>query len=71
VAEVSNGDLANATWFKSSYSNGQGECVEVAITGDQVAMRDSKNPEGGALLFTAEAWGAFVGGVIDGEFSPR
>jgi hypothetical protein len=65
---MSNGDLANALWFKSSYSNGQGECVEVAISGDQVATRDSKNPAGPALAFTTEAWTAFVYGVALGEF---
>ncbi|MFC4032119.1 DUF397 domain-containing protein [Streptomyces polygonati] len=64
---MSNGDLANATWFKSSYSNGQGECVEVAITGDHVAMRDSKDPDGPALVFTAAAWSTFVGGAANGE----
>jgi hypothetical protein len=68
VAEVSNGDLADATWFTSSYSNGQGECVEVAMTGGQVAVRDSKNPDGPAIAVAAAAWTAFVGGIAAGEF---
>lgn len=59
---------ADRLWFKSSYSNGQGECVEVAISGERVAARDSKDPAGPALVFGAEAWTAFVHGVAHGEF---
>ena len=33
-----------------------------------VAMRDSKNPEGAALIFTPDEWIAFTAGVLDGEF---
>jgi hypothetical protein len=62
-------DLADELWFKSSYSNGSGECVEVAITGDRVATRDSKDPHGPNLRFTPEAWSAFVQGIALGEFS--
>lgn len=58
---------ADRLWFKSSYSNGQGECVEVAISGERVATRDSKDPAGPALVFSAEAWTAFVHGVAHGE----
>ncbi|MFI0942383.1 DUF397 domain-containing protein [Streptomyces sp. NPDC021020] len=65
---MSTNDLADALWFKSSYSNGTGECVEVVIIGDQVATRDSKDPSGPNLAFTAEAWTAFVRGVTLGEF---
>ncbi|SDD22386.1 DUF397 domain-containing protein [Actinokineospora iranica] len=53
-------DLADARWFKSSRSNGQGACVEVAFVADVAAMRDSKNPAGGALGFGPHAWGAFL-----------
>ncbi|MBD0738059.1 DUF397 domain-containing protein [Streptomyces sp. CBMA29] len=65
---MSDGDLTTATWFKSSYSNGQGECVEIAFVGEAVAMRDSKNPAGPALVFAPGEFGAFVRGVMDGEF---
>jgi len=42
--------LAGAKWRKSSHSNGQAECVEVAFLRDgRVAMRDSKNPDGPML----------------------
>jgi hypothetical protein len=36
--------------------------------GDAIAVRDSKNPSGPALIFTAAEWDAFVGGATDGEF---
>ncbi|WLW52619.1 DUF397 domain-containing protein [Streptomyces sp. YU58] len=51
-----------ALWRKSSYSNGDGgNCVEVAdnIPG-LVPVRDSKAPDGPALLLTAAAWSPFV-----------
>ncbi|WNI18141.1 DUF397 domain-containing protein [Actinacidiphila sp. ITFR-21] len=69
---MSKDDLVGARWFKSSYSNGQGECVEVAFLDDRrVAMRDSKNPTGPALVFTPGEFGAFVAGVAAGEFNQR
>ena len=61
-------DLTGAKWFKSSHSSGNGACVEVAIVAEGVAVRDTKNREGGILRFTHEEWHAFVGGVKDGEF---
>ncbi|MBT2676905.1 DUF397 domain-containing protein [Streptomyces sp. ISL-14] len=51
-----------ALWRKSSYSNGDGgDCVEVAdnIPG-LVPVRDSKAPDGPALVLTAHAWPPFV-----------
>jgi Domain of unknown function (DUF397) len=65
-------DLPDGLWFKSSYSNDTANCLEVALPGSgRVAARDSKDPAGPALTFTAEAWGAFVGSVRDGEFPQR
>lgn len=65
---MSNSDPVGAQWFKSSYSNADGDCVEVAIAGDRVGTRDSKDPRGPNLAFTPEAWSAFVHGVALGEF---
>jgi hypothetical protein len=67
-------DAAGAVWRKSSYSGANNDCVEVATnlldrTG-QVLVRDSKDPGGAVLRFTAREWDAFVRGVRDGEFSP-
>ncbi|GHH13212.1 DUF397 domain-containing protein [Streptomyces lanatus] len=55
-------DLDSAAWRRSSYSNSQaGECVEVAhLPGAAVPVRDSKNPDGPALLFPTPAWDAFI-----------
>jgi len=53
------------TWIKSSYSGPTGgNCVETAALPDGgVAVRDSRVPAGPALVFSAVAWGAFVGAV--------
>lgn len=37
-------DLSAVTWRKSSRSGSQSDCVEVAMTGNLQAVRDSKNP---------------------------
>ncbi|MFD7707796.1 DUF397 domain-containing protein [Streptomyces sp. NPDC059786] len=50
-----------AIWRASSYSGGQGECVEVADNHPTlVPVRDSKRPSGPALAFSPNAWTAFV-----------
>lgn len=66
-------DLTNAKWRKSRRSNGNGgnNCVEVAFVDDGVAVRDSKDKAGPALIFTGAEWDAFVGGVRDGEFDRK
>lgn len=63
-------DLSTVTWRKSSYSNNDGgECVEVADGCDAlVPVRDSKDPNGPALVFPAAAWASFIAGVKAGEF---
>ncbi|MEU1547960.1 DUF397 domain-containing protein [Nocardia sp. NPDC005745] len=62
-------DLSGATWFKSSFSESNGQCVEVAHLNDgTVGMRDSKNPTGPALTFTPTAWDTFLSAAKDGDF---
>ncbi|MCX4748853.1 DUF397 domain-containing protein [Kitasatospora sp. NBC_01287] len=62
-------DLTDARWIKSRHSGNGGECVEVAPGFPAlVPVRDSKDPGGPALVFTAEGFAAFVAGVKDGEF---
>jgi hypothetical protein len=61
-------DLTGATWRKSTYSGGQGgECVEVADGFGAVPVRDSKNPEGPALVFSSAAWADFVADIKTGR----
>jgi hypothetical protein len=62
-------DLSNVRWSKSSRSGAGNNCVEVAdLPGGGRAVRDSKHPDGGALVFTGTEWLAFTAGIRDGEF---
>jgi hypothetical protein len=69
-------DLTGATWRKSSFSSGNDSPgIEIAVLpgskegSDRViAMRDGRDPDGPALIFTPEEWRAFTAGVNDGEF---
>ncbi len=63
--------LISATWIKSSYSGPTGgNCVEIAfLASSEVAMRNSRYPDGPTLVFTRDEWDAFLGGARDGEFS--
>ena len=61
-------EFANLPWRKSSFSNGGG-CVEAApLAGGLIAVRDSKNPQGGHLVYNAYEWQSFLAGVRNGEF---
>ncbi|MFJ1935167.1 DUF397 domain-containing protein [Kitasatospora sp. NPDC088160] len=56
-------------WRKSSYSAQASECVEAGrVVVGGMAVRDSKDPDGPALVFPADAWAAFVTGVKAGDF---
>jgi hypothetical protein len=61
-------DLSIATWRKSGRSSGaQGSnCVEVAFVAEQVGVRDSKNADGGHLVFDRAAWAYVLGGMTRG-----
>ncbi|MGI8450132.1 MAG: DUF397 domain-containing protein [Streptosporangiaceae bacterium] len=62
-------NLDGATWRKSSYSGSNGgDCVEVAMLTDSGrAVRDSKNPDGPKLTFTADEWRTFTTSMKTGE----
>jgi hypothetical protein len=58
-------DLLNVGWLRSSYSTGANNCVETArprsgLRAGLVAVRDSKNPSGPALLFSPGSWAEFT-----------
>lgn len=60
-------DSATREWRKSSYSGGGNDCVEVAFIGDTPAVRDSKNPDGGMVLFEAAQWQQLLAAVRAGR----
>lgn len=62
--------LLRATpWRKSSFSNPSGNCVEAALLpAEGVAVRNSRFPDGPALIFTDAEWDAFIRGVKAGDF---
>ncbi|MDX3233236.1 DUF397 domain-containing protein [Streptomyces sp. ME19-01-6] len=65
-------NLTSAVWIKSSYSSSSGgECVEFSPTfaaSGVVPVRDSKTPQGPAVVVPADAWSSFVSAVKRGEF---
>jgi hypothetical protein len=66
---VNETDLSRAVWRKSSRSGGYGEnCVEIAGLDTAVAVRDSKNPAGPALIFRTAHWRTFARSVKHGTY---
>jgi hypothetical protein len=55
------------TWRTSSYSGGQGNCVEVGTGRRTVAVRDSTDPAGPRLAFGPVAWRAFTARLKTGS----
>jgi hypothetical protein len=58
--------------FRRSSFCGEGGCVEVAaLPGDEIVIRDSKDPRSDAprLTFTAAEWDAFLHGAMAGDFA--
>ena len=56
-------------WRKATAS-ASGNCVEVAVDGDTVLLRDTKDQGNGAVLaFTEAEWQAFLTGVEAREFT--
>ncbi|MFI0769250.1 DUF397 domain-containing protein [Streptomyces sp. NPDC021218] len=59
----------DANWIKSRKSTANGQCVELAALPEgKIAMRNSTDPGGPALIFKASEIDAFLDGVKNGEF---
>lgn len=67
---VSASGLPDLTWQKSRRSNPSGNCVELAALpgGDGIAVRNSRDPNGPALIYTTDEIRAFILGARDGDF---
>jgi hypothetical protein len=63
------GELMGVRWQKSSASNPSGNCVELAKLADgEIAVRNSRDPSGPALVYTRAEVAAFICGAKDGDF---
>ena len=61
--------LYQVRWQKSRYSNSQGSCVEMALLpGGDIAVRNSRDPDGPTLIYTQAEIQALLQGVKDGDF---
>lgn len=67
---VSAAALPPLRWQKSRRSNPSGNCVEMAKLpgGAGIAVRNSRDPDGPALIYTVDEIAAFIHGANDGDF---
>ncbi|MFG2247089.1 DUF397 domain-containing protein [Spirillospora sp. NPDC048823] len=60
-------DFAAAKWRKSSRSNSEQACVEIAVTTSAIGVRDSKNPNGGHLVLDRAVFADLLDHVRAGD----
>jgi hypothetical protein len=61
-------ELQPTDWRKARRSIGNGDCIEIAPTNGQIAVRDSKDPFGPILHYRASAWQSFLTAARQGGF---
>ncbi|MEV7866044.1 DUF397 domain-containing protein [Streptomyces sp. NPDC088124] len=62
-------DLTETQWCKSSYSGGANNCVELAVLGGRIAIRDSKYPDRAPLVVERADARAFIDGIQAGQWT--
>ncbi|MFE3205821.1 DUF397 domain-containing protein [Embleya sp. NPDC059237] len=63
------GTLGVSEWMRSAASSATGQCVELGVTSEgAVAVRNSRDPHGPALVYTKTEIAMFVAGAKNGEF---
>lgn len=61
-------EAVTAPWIKATASASAGQCVEMRTRQGAIDVRDSKDPEGPVLRFTAAEFAAWLDGAKKGEF---
>ena len=62
-------ELRHLSWRKSRVSNPSGNCRDMAALPDrQVAVRNSRRPDGPVLIYTRDEIAALILGARDGDF---
>ncbi|MGH3493532.1 MAG: DUF397 domain-containing protein [Sciscionella sp.] len=69
TTHATSNNLDYVSWRKSSFSNDQGQCVEIAALADgTIALRNSNRPGAGTVYFTRAEVAAWINGCQAGEF---
>jgi hypothetical protein len=65
---LSASERESLAWLKAHSSGANGQCVEIAWAVGNIAIRDSKDPDGPILVYTTSEFQAFLDGARNGEF---
>jgi hypothetical protein len=63
------GQQSYGRWRKSTRSGSGAQCVELDLRPTTAALRDSKNPDGPILTFSAPAWHRFLAAAKNDELT--
>lgn len=66
---MANFEEPGTAWRKSTASNSSG-CVEVAVVGRSVLIRDSGKPDDAVLRFPSASWSAFLARICGEDSHP-